>query len=80
MRNIYFGPEGNPKPEAWMTLLAAIACGYMAMTAEPPRKEVVFMTFLNDYLLKNQVKEIKISKDRRKEVFNYRANIDTVDG
>ena len=53
MRNIYFGPEGNPKPEAWMTLLAAIACGYVAMTTEAPRKEVVFMTFLNDYLLKN---------------------------
>jgi len=53
MRNIYFGPGGNPKPEAWMTLLAAIACGYVAMTTEAPRKEIVFMDFLNDYLLKN---------------------------
>ena len=53
MRNIYFQPGGNPKPEAWLTLLAAIACGYVAMTTEVPRKEIVFMTFLNDYLLKN---------------------------
>lgn len=50
------------------------------MTAEAPRKEIVFMNFLNDYLLKNQVSEIKISKDRRSEVFNHRAEIDTVDG
>lgn len=80
MRNIYFGPGGNPKPEAWMTLLAALACGYVAMTTEIPRKEIVFMTFLNDHLLKNQIKEIKISKDRRSEVFNHRAEIDTIDG
>ena len=80
MRNIYFGSNGNPKPEAWMTLLAALACGYAAMTYETPRKEIVFMTFLNDYLLKNQIKEIKIAKDPRSEVFNHRAEIDTVDG
>jgi len=53
MRNIYFDPNGNPKPEMWMTLAAALACSYLAMTTEKPRKEVVFMTFLNDYLLKN---------------------------
>lgn len=80
MRNIYFKPGGDPKPEAWLTLLAAIACGYLAMMTEAPRKEIVFMDFLNDYLLKNQVKEIKITKDRRSEVFNHRAEIDTVDG
>ena len=45
-----------------------------------PRKEIVFMNFLNEYLLKNNVKEIKISKDRRAEVFNHKAEIDTVDG
>ena len=80
MRNIYFDPNGNPKPEMWMTLAAALACSYLAMTAERPRKEIVFMTFLNDYLLKNQIKEIKIKKDRASEVFNHRAEIDTADG
>ena len=80
MRNIYFQPNGNPKPEAWLTLLAAIACGYLAVTTEAPRKEIVFMNFLNDYLLKNQIKEIRIAKDRRSEVFNHRAEIDTTDG
>lgn len=80
MRNIYFDPNGNPKPEMWMTLAAALACSYLAMTTEKPRKEIVFMSFLNDYLLKNQIKEIKIKKDRASEVFNHRAEIDTADG
>ena len=53
MRNFYFTPEGGPKPEAWLTLLAGIAGGYVAMKTEAPRKEIVFMEFLNDYLLKN---------------------------
>lgn len=81
LRNIYFKPGGNdPRPEAWLTLFALLACGYLAMTTDPPRKEIVFMTFLNDYLLKNQIKEIKITKDRRSEVFNHRAQIDTING
>ena len=80
MANLYMNPNGSPKPEAWMTLLAALACGYIAITTEAPRKEIVFMAFLNDYLLKNQIQEIKISKDRRSEVFNHRAEIDTIDG
>ena len=42
--------------------------------------ELVYMDFLNNYLLKNQVQEISISKDRRSEVFNHRAEITMVDG
>lgn len=38
------------------------------------------MEFLNNYLLKNNVKEIIISKDRRSEVFNYRAEVVTHSG
>jgi hypothetical protein len=37
------------------------------------------MDFLNNYLIKNNVKEIIITKDRRSEVFNYRAEIITMD-
>lgn len=58
-------------------MLAGLA---YAANAKPPRKEIVFMNFLNDHLLKNNVKEIKITKDRRSEVFNHRAEIDTNDG
>ena len=38
------------------------------------------MQFLNDYLLKNQIKEISITKDKRSEVFNFRAEFQTHDG
>jgi hypothetical protein len=43
-------------------------------------QELVYKDFLNDYLLKNNVKEINITKDKRSEVFNYRAEILTNDG
>ena len=41
MANLYMNPNGSPKPEAWMTLLAALACGYIAITTEAPRKEPI---------------------------------------
>ena len=43
-------------------------------------KEIVYMEFLNNYLLKNDIKEITITKDRRSEMFNYRAEITTMAG
>lgn len=51
-----------------------MATGYIA-TYKKPMKELVYMEFLNEYLLKNNVKEIAITKDRRSETFNYRAEI-----
>ena len=43
-------------------------------------QELVYKDFLNEYLLKNNVKEITITKDKRSEVFNYRAEITTMTG
>ncbi len=40
----------------------------------------MYMDFLNNYLLKNNVKEINITKDRRSEVFNYKAEVVTMTG
>lgn len=48
---------------------------YYLATYKKPLKELVYMDFLNNYLLKNNIKEIQISKDKRTEVFNYRAEI-----
>mmetsp|Transcript_35503 Transcript_35503/g.25913 ORF Transcript_35503/g.25913 Transcript_35503/m.25913 type:complete len:149 (+) Transcript_35503:587-1033(+) len=53
---------------------------YYITTYQKPVPELVYMDFLNNYLLKNQIKEIKISKDRRSEVFNHRADIEMIDG
>lgn len=38
------------------------------------------MDFLNNYLLKSNVKEVSITKDKRSEVFNHRAEILTNTG
>lgn len=54
--------------------------GYYLLTYRTPMQEIVYMDFLNNYLLKNNVKEINITKDRRSEVFNYRAEVVTQSG
>ena len=61
-------------------LLLAGATGYYLLTYKKPMQEIVYMEFLNNYLLKNNVKEITITKDRRSEVFNYRAEVTTNSG
>mgnify|MGYP006954752646 FL=1 len=57
-----------------------MASGWYIFNYKKPMKEVVYMEFLNDYLTKGQIKEINITKDRRSEVFNFRAEILTHDG
>ena len=54
--------------------------GYYLATYRKPVQEIVYMEFLNNYLLKNNVKEIWVTKDRRSEVFNYRAELVTMSG
>ena len=76
----FLDPDNNPKPEGLIGVLLAAATGYYLFSYKKPMKEIVYMEFLNDYLLKNQVKEINITKDRRSEVFNFRAEITTHDG
>jgi len=77
-----FDPEGDPKPEGWIGLLL-IACGLAyainQMTSKP-MEEIVYMDFLNKYLMPGHVKEINLTKDRRTEVFNFRAEIEMTDG
>lgn len=75
-----FTPDNDPKPEGWLGILLAFATGYFVLNYKKPMKEVVYMQFLNDYLLKNQIKEITITKDKRSEVFNFRAEFQTHDG
>ena len=60
--------------------LAALAGVYYTVNYRKPMKEIVYMDFLNNYLMTQKVKEIKITKDRRSEVFNHRAEIETVEG
>ena len=60
-----------------MGVLLAGFVGYYLLTYQKPMNELVYKDFLNEYLLKNNVKEITILKDKRSDVFNYRAEITT---
>ena len=57
-----------------------VAAGVYAVSSNKPLPELIYMEFLNDYLLKNLVKTISITKDRRSTVFNYKAVVEMEDG
>lgn len=75
-----FNPNNNPKFENWGILALALFGGIYAFTYSKPAKELVYMEFVNDFLTKNRVKNITIIKDKRSDVFNYRADIETIEG
>ena len=62
-----------------MIALAVLGAGYM-LTYQAPKKELVYMEFVNQYLTQNRVKQITITKDKRSDVFNYWADIETIEG
>lgn len=79
-KKFFFDEDNNPKPEGFLALMLSGFAGYYLLNYKKPMQELVYMDFLNNYLLKNNVKEINITKDRRSEVFNYRAEIVTMSG
>ena len=79
-KKFFFDEDNNPKPEGFLALMLSGFAGYYLLTYRKPMQEIVYMDFLNNYLLKNNVKEINITKDRRSEVFNYRAEVVTQAG
>lgn len=76
----FFNPNNNPKWENWGILALALFGGVYAYSFSNPAKELVYMEFVNEYLTKNRVKNITIIKDKRSDVFNYRADIETQEG
>lgn len=77
---MFFDSDGGPNPSGWIGLIVAAAAAYYLMNYQTPMKELVQMDFINNYLLKNQVKEIVLTKDRRSESFNYRSEIEMHSG
>ena len=55
-----FDGNKDPKPDRWLALFATACMLYHITTYQKPVPELVYMDFLNNYLLKNQIKEIKI--------------------
>lgn len=70
----------NPEPKHFGILLALVAGAYMLTKLSPTAKEKTYIEFVNDYMTKNQVKQITITKDNRSDVFNYRADVEVIDG
>lgn len=61
-------------------LAAAVALWAINTITDRPMDEITYMDFLNTYLIPGQIKEINITKDRKSEVFNHRAVIETNEG
>lgn len=80
MSKFFFDPDNNPRPEGWVALVMAFATAYYLFNYKKPRKEVTMMEFINDFVLRDKVKEIFVTKDPRSEVFNFRAEFNTHDG
>lgn len=80
IKGFFFDPNNNPKNEALFLLAALLGAGYFVYNFRAPMKEIVYMEFLNDYLLQNRIKQIDLVKDRRSDVFNHRAEITTHEG
>jgi len=59
--------------------MAAFGAIY-GLSYKKPATELIYMDFVDQYLTKNRVKQITITKDKRSDVFNYRADIETQEG
>lgn len=80
MSQFNFSPDPNNNH---ILIGLAVALAFLAYTSySKPLPELLYSQFYNDYLLKNQVKEICIKKDNNKQntVFNYRAEVTMIDG
>jgi hypothetical protein len=74
-------PDPNNNNNYLYAMLAAL--GFLGWASyQKPLPELLYSEFYNDYLTKNQVKEISIKKDKNQQntVFNHRAEITMVDG
>ena len=80
LKAMFFNEGGDPNWQNFGILALVLGGIYYALNYSTPAKELVYMEFVNDYLTKNRVKQINIVKDKRSDVFNYRADIETDDG
>jgi len=70
---------GGPKYENIMVMLTLGSLFTYYMYTRSPSKEISYNEFVNDYLIKNQVKLITISEEKTTDQFKYRATITALD-
>ncbi len=52
VKGFFFEPEGgNPRPEGWVAALLAAGTLYYIINHKKPMKEIIYMDFLNNYLI-----------------------------
>ena len=51
IQKFFLEPDNNPKPEGFVAAVLGLATAYYLYNYKKPMKEVVYMEFLNDYLL-----------------------------
>jgi len=61
-------------------MAAAVFGAIYGLSYKKPATELIYMDFVDQYLSKNRVKQITVTKDKRSDVFNYRADIETHEG
>lgn len=76
------GNGGNNNNNYMMFAAFLALCTLGLINFKKPMPEILYSEFYNDYLIKNQVKEIAIKKDSgsKSTVFNHRAEITMNDG
>lgn len=72
-------PNNNPKWENWFLVLFGLLGSYYLATYEKPAKEITYMECVNDYITKNNVKQVIIKKDKRSDAFSFKAEIIPMD-
>lgn len=75
-------PNNNNNNNYFM-IAAVVSLAFLGIVSfKKPLPEILYSEFYNEYLIKNQVKEISIKKDKNQQntVFNHRAEIIMNDG
>ena len=55
IKGYFFEPNGNPKNELLISLALMLGAGAYVYNFRNPMKEIVYMEFLNEYLLQNRI-------------------------
>lgn len=82
LKDFFFDPNNDPKPDRWLPLLLGIGGAYLFFNQKTPMQEVSFQEFLNDYLITRRVAKVDIVKDQmtKSETINHRAECTLHDG
>ena len=80
MKGFFIPPNGIPNWENILVVVLLSAAFYYYFSKKKPSSELTYMDFVNNYLTKNQVKMITITEDKHNSMFQYKAEVEMMDG